>query len=229
VANDAQVRIRWVDSEEIEEKGAATLLADVDGVLVPGGFGDRGIEGKVEAVQWARESLVPYFGICLGMQCATIEFARNVCSLPGANSSEFDPATPHPVIDLMPEQRSQAQMGGTMRLGAYTCLLEPGSRARRAYEVAEVTERHRHRYEFNNAYRETFKKCGMRISGVHLQRELVEVIELPDHPWFVAVQFHPELRSRPNRPHPLFRDFIRASLAHQTEGSAENAVSARSS
>jgi CTP synthase len=212
VANDALVRVRWIDSEEVQEKGAAALLADVDGVLVPGGFGDRGIEGKVEAVQWARENRIPFFGICLGMQCATIEFARNVCGLAGANSSEFDPGTEHPVIDLLPEQRGQDQMGGTMRLGAYSCLLEPGSMARRAYGVAEVDERHRHRYEFNNDFRETFKKNGMRISGVHQERDLVEVIELPDHPWFVAVQYHPELRSRPNRPHPLFRAFIEAAL-----------------
>jgi CTP synthase len=212
VANDAIVRVRWIDSEEVQEKGAEALLADVDGVLVPGGFGDRGIEGKVEAVQWARENRVPFFGICLGMQCATIEYARNVCGLEGANSSEFEPDTPHAVIDLLPEQRDQDQMGGTMRLGAYSCLLEPGSMARRAYGVAEVAERHRHRYEFNNEFRETFKKNGMRISGIHQERDLVEVIELPDHPWFVAVQYHPELRSRPNRPHPLFRAFIEAAL-----------------
>jgi CTP synthase len=228
VANDAKVRIRWVDSEEIQEKGAEALLEEVDGVLIPGGFGDRGIEGKVAAARWARENSVPFFGICLGMQCATIEFARNVCGLADANSSEFDPNTSHPVIDLMAEQRGQSQMGGTMRLGAYSCLLEPGSKARRAYEVAEVAERHRHRYEFNNAYRETFKKFGMRISGLHLERDLVEVIELPDHPWYVAVQFHPELRSRPNRPHPLFRDFVRAALAGQTKNSPEKTVTAGS-
>jgi CTP synthase len=224
-ANEAKVRIRWVDSEELEAKGADALLEGVHGVLVPGGFGDRGIEGKVEAIRWAREAMVPFFGICLGMQCATIEFARNVCGLPGANSSEFDPATEHPVIDLLPEQRQQDRLGGTMRLGAYSCLLEPGSRARHAYGAAEVFERHRHRYEFNNVYREIFKKSGMRISGVHQSRDLVEVLELPDHPWFVAVQYHPELRSRPARPHPLFRAFIQAALARQA--SVENpAVSA---
>jgi CTP synthase len=224
-ANQAKVRIRWVDSEEIEAKGADALLEGVQGVLVPGGFGDRGIEGKVEAIRWAREAMVPFFGICLGMQCATIEFARNMCGLEKANSSEFDPSTPHPVIDLLPEQRDQDRMGGTMRLGAYSCLLEPGSRARQAYGAAEVFERHRHRYEFNNSYREIFKKSGMRISGVHQPRDLVEVLELPDHPWFVAVQYHPELRSRPARPHPLFRAFIQAALSGQT--SVENpAVSA---
>ncbi len=219
VANDATVRIRWVDSEEIEEKGAGELLSEVDGVLVPGGFGDRGIEGKVAAVRWARENGVPFFGICLGMQCAAIEFARNKCGLEGANSSEFDPDTPYPVLDLMEEQRGQKKMGGTMRLGAYDCLLEPGSVARAAYGTAEVRERHRHRYEFNNDYRETFKKCGMRFAGINPERDLVEAVELPEHPWFVAVQFHPELRSRPNRPHPLFRDFIRAALA-RAEGHA---------
>ena len=224
-ANAAKVRIRWVDSEEVEAKGADALLEGVHGVLVPGGFGDRGIEGKVEAIRWAREAMVPFFGICLGMQCATIEFARNVCGLEKANSSEFDPSTPHPVIDLLPEQRQQDLKGGTMRLGAYSCLLEPGSRARQAYGAAEVFERHRHRYEFNNSYREIFKKSGMRISGVHQARDLVEVLELPDHPWFLAVQYHPELRSRPARPHPLFRAFIQAALSRQT--SVENpAVSA---
>jgi len=224
-ANGAKVRIRWVDSEEVEGKGADALLEGVQGVLVPGGFGDRGIEGKVEAIRWAREAMVPFFGICLGMQCATIEFARNVCGLENANSSEFDPSTPHPVIDLLPEQRNEDKKGGTMRLGAYSCLLEPGSRARQAYAAAEVFERHRHRYEFNNGYREIFKKSGMRISGVHQPRDLVEVLELPDHPWFVAVQYHPELRSRPARPHPLFKAFIQAALSQQS--SVENpAVSA---
>ncbi len=223
-ANDVRVRIRWIDSEEIEQKGAESLLADVDGVLVPGGFGDRGIEGKVQAVEWARERRVPFFGICLGMQCATIEFARNVCALDEAHSSEFSPATAHPVIDLMAEQRDRTQMGGTMRLGAYDCLLEPGSVARKAYGTAEVQERHRHRYEFNNAYREIFKKNGMRIAGVNPERDLVEVIELPDHPWFVAVQYHPELKSRPNRPHPLFRDFIRAALAGSGRSASDSST-----
>jgi CTP synthase len=230
VANDSQVRIRWIDSEEIQEKGADTLLADVNGVLVPGGFGDRGIEGKVEAVRWARENKVPLFGICLGMQCATIEFARNVCGMEGANSSEFDPETRYPVIDLLPEQRDQDQMGGTMRLGAYSCLLESRSKAREAYGEAEIEERHRHRYEFNNDYRDTFKNNGMHITGIHEPRDLVEVIEFPDHPWFIAVQYHPELRSRPNRPHPLFREFIRAALLGRNKNHEENpAVTAGSS
>jgi len=226
VANDAQVRIRWVDSEEIEREGAEKMLDGVDGVLVPGGFGDRGIEGKVEAVRWAREGGVPYFGICLGLQCATIEFARNVCGLEGANSSEFDPETPHPVIDLLPEQRDQSQMGGTMRLGAYRCRLAEGSEARRIYGVDEIHERHRHRYEYNNAYRDVFAQHGMRFSGIHEERDLVEVIELADHPWFLAVQYHPELRSRPNRPHPLFRDFIRAALGDAAQPANPDTVAA---
>jgi len=226
VANDAQVRIRWVDSEEIEREGAEKMLDGVDGVLVPGGFGDRGIEGKVEAVRWAREGGVPYFGICLGLQCATIEFARNVCGLEGANSSEFDPETPHPVIDLLPEQRDQSQMGGTMRLGAYRCRLAEGSEARRIYGVDEIHERHRHRYEYNNAYRDVFAQHGMRFSGIHEERDLVEVIELADHPWFLAVQYHPELRSRPNRPHPLFRDFIRAALGDAAQPADPDTVGA---
>ncbi len=224
VANDARVRIRWIDSEEIQEKGAESLLSDVHGVLVPGGFGDRGIEGKVEAARWARENEVPYFGICLGMQCATIEFARNVCNLERANSSEFDPDTPHPVIDLLPEQRDQDQMGGTMRLGAYSCALEAGSLIREVYGESEVHERHRHRYEFNNEFRETFIRHGMRITGLHQPRDLVEVIEYPEHPWYVAVQYHPELRSRPNRPHPLFRAFILAALANKQNNQSENSA-----
>jgi CTP synthase len=215
-ANEAKVDIVWVDSEEVEQRGAEAMLGDAHAVLVPGGFGDRGIEGKVRAIQYAREQGVPFLGICLGMQCASIEYARNVCGLDGANSSEFAPDTPHPVIDLLPEQVNQDRLGGTMRLGAQDCLLEPGSAVRQAYGEAEVQERHRHRWEFNNEYRETFTKNGMRISGVNPQRDLVEVMELPEHPWFVAVQFHPELRSRPNRPHPLFRDFITAALKYAT-------------
>ncbi len=226
-ANEARVRIRWVDSEELSEKDPRQVLGEADGILVPGGFGDRGIEGKVAAARFARENGIPYFGICLGLQCASIEFARNVCDLEGANSSEFAPETPYPVIDLMADQKETDQLGGTMRLGAQDCLLEPGSVAREAYGVAEVAERHRHRWEFNNAFRETFKKNGMRISGVNPQRDLVEVIELPDHPWYVAVQFHPELRSRPNRPHPLFKDFIRAALAARSrDHSDDQALSA---
>jgi len=212
VANDARVSVRWVNSEEIEASGAESLLHGVDGVLVPGGFGDRGVEGKIEGARWARENDIPYFGICLGLQAATIEFARHVAGLDRANSSEFDAKTPHPVIDLMPDQRDQRRMGGTMRLGAFECKLAPDSLAAKAYGGDSVMERHRHRFEFNNAYRESFRSHGVFISGLNPERDLVEIWELPEHRWFVCVQFHPELRSRPNRPHPLFRDFIAAAL-----------------
>jgi CTP synthase len=212
VANDSKVVVRWVDSEEIETRGAEALLQEADGILVPGGFGDRGVEGKIAAARFARTRGVPYFGICLGLQAATVEFARAACGLEGANSSEFDPETPHPVIHLMPDQVEQTRMGGTMRLGAYLCALAPGSRAAAIYGSDQVAERHRHRYEVNNDYREALVQGGIRISGVNPERNLVEIWEIPEHPWFVCVQFHPELRSRPNRPHPLFREFIRAAL-----------------
>jgi CTP synthase len=208
----AKVEVRRVDSEQIEKNGAEAELAGVRGVLVPGGFGVRGVEGKVAAVQWARENRVPYWGICLGMQCAVIEIARNVIGLEGANSAEFDEATPHPVIALMDAQRNITKMGGTMRLGSYPCRLAEGSKARQAYGRAEVGERHRHRYEFNNDYREQFEKAGVLFSGLSPDGHLVEIIELEDHPWFVAGQFHPEFKSRPLEPHPLFRDFVAAAL-----------------
>ena len=214
VANKAQVNVRRVESEEVEKKGAQAVLVGVDGLLVPGGFGERGIEGKVEAIRWAREREVPFFGVCLGMQCATIEFARNVLKLERANSTEFDGKTPDPVIHLMEQQKKVTAMGGTMRLGAYPCELARGSKARRAYGVERTSERHRHRYEFNNAYRERFKKVGMRVSGLSPDGTLVEIIERTGHPWFIAVQFHPEFKSKPIKAHPLFRDFIKASLAH---------------
>jgi CTP synthase len=218
VANDARVHIRWVDSEEVERRGADPLLRDVDGVLVPGGFGDRGIEGKIQAVTWARENRTPYFGICLGLQVATIEFARNVCGIEGADSSEFDRGAKDPVIDLMPDQEGhEDRMGGSMRLGAYTCRLEDGTHAADAYGADEVQERHRHRWEFNNDYRDRLAQAGMRIAGVNPERDLVEIWEIPGHPWFVCVQFHPELRSRPNRPHPLFTSFVKAALDTSSE------------
>jgi CTP synthase len=213
VANRAKVIIRKVDSERIEKEDVAKVLAGVHGVLIPGGFGHRGIQGKNEAVQYAREGGIPFFGICLGMQCAVIEFARNVCGLERANSTEFDSSTPHPVIDIMPEQIG-VDLGGTMRLGAYPCQLAAGSKAKQAYEVGLASERHRHRYELNNAYRETLEHKGLWITGVWPHGNLAEIIELPDHPWFVGVQFHPEFKSRPTRAHPLFREFVRASLAH---------------
>ena len=213
IANRAKVIVRKVDSERIEQEDVANVLAGVHGVLIPGGFGHRGIQGKIEAVQYARERGIPYFGICLGMQCAVIEFARSVCGLERANSTEFDPGNPHPVIDIMPEQIG-VDLGGTMRLGAYPCQLAQGTRACQAYEAELISERHRHRYEFNNFFREALEAKGLRVSGVWPAGNLAEIIELPDHPWFVGVQFHPEFKSRPTRAHPLFREFVRASLAH---------------
>ncbi len=206
------VEVMWVDAEAIERKGAEPLLKMADGILVPGGFGNRGIEGKIEAIRFARESKTPFLGICLGMQCAAIEFGRNVAGLADANSSEFDPKTPHPVIDLIPSQKYLDEKGGTMRLGAYPCELTKDSLAYRAYRTDRVAERHRHRYEFNNKYLDTFKKAGMTVSGLYPKEQLVEIIELADHPWFLATQFHPEFRSRPTAPHPVFRDFIKAAL-----------------
>jgi CTP synthase len=213
IANRAKVIVRKVDSERIEKEDVANVLAGVHGVLIPGGFGHRGIQGKIEAVQYARERGIPYFGICLGMQCAVIEFARSVCGLERANSTEFDRGTPHPVIDIMPEQIG-VDLGGTMRLGAYPCQLAQGTRACQAYEAELISERHRHRYEFNNFFREALEAKGLRVSGVWPEGNLAEIIELPDHPWFVGVQFHPEFKSRPTRAHPLFREFVRTSLAH---------------
>jgi len=211
-ANRARVNLRWVESTDVEARGAATLLADVDGILVPGGFGERGIEGKIASVRYAREKSVPYFGICLGMQVATIEFARDVVGWADANSSEFEAASEHKVIDLLADQTTVTEKGGTMRLGAYRCALKEGSLAARAYGASEVNERHRHRYEWNNRYTQALTSRGLVVSGKCVGRELVEIVELPDHPWFLAVQFHPELRSRPHDPHPLFRDFVRAAL-----------------
>jgi CTP synthase len=222
VANDCRVHLQWIDSEEVEVHGPADYLSEADGVLVPGGFGYRGIEGKIDAVRYAREKKIPYFGICLGMQCAVIEFARNVCGL-SANSSEFDLNTQAPVIYLMEkwydfrkgriEERTEAsQKGGTMRLGAYPCVIEPGTLAAAAYGEKEIAERHRHRYEFNNAYRGGVTRMGMRISGASPDGELVEIVEIADHPWFLGCQFHPEFKSRPTEPHPLFSAFIGAAL-----------------
>ena len=226
IANDCRVNIRMVESEDLEKQGAEAALGGVSGLLVPGGFGYRGIEGKVQAIQWARESRVPFFGICLGMQCAVIDFARNVCGYEGANSSEFDAKTAYPVIDLMEMQKRIDGLGGTMRLGCYPCELIPGTRAQAAYGGSSVEERHRHRYEFNNAYREQMRLRGMVFAGVSPDGALVEIVEIADHPWFVAVQFHPEFQSKPNRPHPLFRDFIAHALAQQPAATAEAATTA---
>jgi len=215
IANDARVEVTWVDAEHIERDGAAPHLKAMHGVLVPGGFGDRGIEGKIAAVRYAREHGVPFFGICLGMQCAVIEFARHMCDLAGANSSEFDPAAPHRVIDLLPEQRTVEAKGGTMRLGLYPIVLAEGSLVSRLYGEGIIRERHRHRYEVNNDYLQALEKSGLRVSGVWAEKEVVEIIEIPDHPYFVAGQFHPEFRSRPWEPHPLFAGFVAAALAQQ--------------
>ena len=209
--HDVEVDIRWVSSERLD-KGNTSLLRGVAGIVVPGGFGHRGIEGKIAASRYARHSRIPYLGLCLGLQCAVIDFAREVLDTPDANSTEFAAFTSAPVIDLMPEQRDVANLGGTMRRGLYPCRLLPGSVAQRAYAEQVVYERHRHRFEFNNEYREVLQEAGLTFSGVSPNGRLVEIIELADHPWFVASQFHPELRSRPQRPHPLFRDFIGAAI-----------------
>ena len=215
IANNAEVQIDWVNSENLNETNIDSILSKADGILVPGGFGDRGIEGKILAVKYAREKKVPYFGICLGMQMAVIEFARNVVGMKGAHSSEFNEDTKFPVIDLMPDQRDIDEKGGTMRLGLYPCKLKENSRSYEIYNEGLIYERHRHRYEFNNEYREQLTSKGLIISGVSPSEKLVEIVELADHPWYVGVQFHPEFKSRPNRPHPLFRDFIGASLKNQ--------------
>jgi CTP synthase len=212
--HDVDIRVKWINSEALENMGEryTEALEDVAGIVVPGGFGHRGIEGKIKAASFARRMRIPYLGLCLGMQVAVIEFARNVLDLAEANSTEFDPQTPYPVIDLMNTQRHLADKGGTMRLGNWVCCLTPGSKANQAYGEAIVFERHRHRYEFNNEFRKRMEAHGIVISGRSADNTLVEVIEMVDHPWFVASQFHPEFKSRPTRPHPLFRDFIGTSL-----------------
>ncbi|SMC57592.1 CTP synthase [Papillibacter cinnamivorans] len=215
IENDVRVEISWIDSEEVSDENAEEYLGKCDGILVPGGFGDRGIEGKISAARYAREHKIPFFGICLGMQMAVVEFARHVAGFSDAHSSEFNEHTLHPVIYLMPEQRGITEKGGTMRLGSYPCDLETDSRAYEAYQTPQIQERHRHRYEFNNDYREQLTAKGLKIAGLSPSRHLVEIVELADHPWFVGVQFHPEFKSRPNRAHPLFREFIRAAKEHR--------------
>ncbi len=216
INHDTQIKIKWINSEQIEKDGVEQVIGSVDGILVPGGFGDRGIEGKVAAVRQAREKKIPYLGICLGMQCAVIEFARNVCGFTGANSSEFDEKTFYPVIDMLPEQKEIDGLGGTMRLGLDPVTLKnKDSLAFQAYQEELIFERHRHRYEFNNQFLNTLKEKGLLISGLLPDRNLVEIVELPGHPWFVATQFHPEFKSRPNRPQPLFRDFVGAALQYR--------------
>lgn len=218
VANEAELDIHWVNAEEIEadDTDMAKVMAGVDGILVPGGFGNRGIEGKIKAIQYAREHKIPFFGICLGMQCAVIEFARHVCGMADANSSEFNPNSTHPVIDLMPEQLDVEDLGGTMRLGLYPCMVYPDTLTSKAYNAELIYERHRHRYEFNNAFREEIVGKGLVLGGTLPNGRLVEIVELPEseHPWFLGAQFHPEFKSRPTNPHPLFREFVGAAVKH---------------
>ncbi len=211
---NTEVKIRWVDSEKVDDDNVHEHLRGVQGILVPGGFGDRGIEGKISAIRYAREQRIPFFGICLGMQLAVIEYARNVAGMTGAHSSEINPSTPWPVIDLLPEQKEVNRLGGTMRLGLYPCKLVPGTLARKCYDSDLVYERHRHRYEFNNEYRDQLEAAGLVFSGTSPDGRLVEIIELRDHPWFLAVQFHPEFVSRPDRPQRLFKAFVQAAKKH---------------
>jgi CTP synthase len=215
LSQNLKLRVTWLEAEGLESEDYVSQLKDFDGILVPGGFGKRGIEGMLNAIRYARESGTPYFGICLGMQTATIEFARNVCKLHDANSSEFDPATPHRVIYKLRELTGVEEMGGTMRLGAWTCLLEPGSKAAEAYGRTEISERHRHRYEFNREYEPLLTGAGLRITGSTPDATYVEIVELPNHPFFLGCQFHPEFKSKPLEPHPLFRSFVTASYANR--------------
>jgi CTP synthase len=220
--NDCRVELEYIDSERIEQEGPEALLSGLDAVLVPGGFGDRGTEGKIAAIGYARTNRIPFFGICLGMQLAVVEFARNVAELAGANSTEFDKEAPHAVIDLMPDQRGVRNKGATMRLGAYPCMLTAGSLAAEAYGATEISERHRHRYEFANDFRDTLSEAGLVLSGTSPDKRLVEMVELREHPFFVGCQFHPEFKSRPTSPHPLFAGFVRAALERQaTRAKAE--------
>ena len=223
IATRSKVDIHWIDSETLEAPDCDlnAVLGDMDGILVPGGFGSRGIEGKIKAVHFARTNGVPYLGICLGMQVAIIEFARNVLGFADANSAEIDPATTHPVIDILPEQKDVQEMGGTMRLGQYPCALNPESKSFQLYQSSMIYERHRHRYEVNNDYRDDLAKNGMLLAGTSPDNHIVEMVELPDHPWFVAAQFHPEFKSRPNKPHPLFRGFVTAAAERHAKKEKE--------
>jgi CTP synthase len=212
IANDTRLEIKRIDSEEVTDKNVQGLLNGVDGILIPGGFGVRGIEGKIRAVQFARENNIPFFGICLGMQIAVIEFARHVCGMKDANSTEFNKHTKHPVISLLDEQRKVVDMGGTMRLGAYPCKLNAKTNSAAAYGRKEISERHRHRYEFNDKYRAQLVKKGLVIAGTYTKGKLVEIVEVKKHPWFTACQFHPEFKSKPDKAHPLFAHFVKAAL-----------------
>lgn len=215
VANSTDVTIKWVDSETVTAENAAEILSELDGILVPGGFGDRGIEGKIQAIRYARENKIPFLGLCLGMQLSIVEFARDVIGYSDAHSVELKPDTTHPVIHLMPDQEGIDDIGGTLRLGSYPCVLDKNSKAYELYQEETIHERHRHRYEVNNDYRKVLTENGMVLSGMSPDGRIVEMVELKDHPWFVATQAHPELKSRPNRPHPLFKGFVAASLAHE--------------
>lgn len=215
LSNRTSVEIKYVDSDEVENSGASKLLDEVDAVLVPGGFGERGIEGKISAVRYARENKIPFFGICYGMQMAVVEFARNVCEIPDANTRESGPQIKQPVIDLMESQKDIESLGGTMRLGAYPCVLEQGTMAEKIYRSTEISERHRHRFEVNNDYRDILESHGMVLCGLSPDKSLVEMVELKDHPWFVGCQFHPEFKSKPSKPHPLFSSFIKAALENK--------------
>jgi CTP synthase len=216
LSNDCRVELEYLDSEQVEHQGPEAILGGLDAVLVPGGFGDRGTEGKIAAIGYARTNKIPFFGICLGMQLAVVEFARHVAGLAGANSVECDKDAPHLVIDLMPDQRGIRNKGATMRLGAYPCVLSPGSLAADAYGANEINERHRHRYEFANDYRSALVEAGLVLSGMSPDKRLVEMVELRDHPFFIGCQFHPEFKSRPAAPHPLFARFVRAAVERQT-------------
>jgi CTP synthase len=216
IANDCTVRIHRIDSETLDrDESVNKQLSGLDGILVPGGFGSRGIEGKIRAAKFARENGIPYFGLCLGMQIATIEFARDVAGMERANSTEFDPKTPFPVIDIMEDQKKIEDKGATMRLGSYGCELIPGTLSAGAYDTPSIRERHRHRFEFNNKYLDRLTAAGLRIAGKNPERDLVEIVEIPNHPWFVGVQFHPEFQSKPRKAHPLFREFVKAAIVRK--------------
>ena len=217
IANSCKVNLQYIDSEEVEKKGPQAILKGVDGILIPGGFGGRGVEGKITSIKYARENKIPFFGICLGMQVAIIEIARDLCGMKHANSSEFDPESPNPVVHIMEAQRSVNAKGGTMRLGAYPCAVKKGTKAYAVYGMAEISERHRHRFEVNNMFRPELEKAGVEFSGLSPDGSLVEIMELKGHPWFVACQFHPEFKSRPMEPHPLFKGFIKAVISHKLQ------------
>jgi CTP synthase len=219
--NSVRVDLVWISSEDVKHGGASKFLSDVDGLLIPGGFGERGVEGKIESIRFVRENGIPFLGICLGMHCAVIEYARNVCGLEDAHSYEFYGDLKHPVIHLMADQENITDLGGTMRLGAYKAIVDPSSKTYEAYGMTEISDRHRHRYEFNNAYRDLFSDSGMKLVATSPDGKLIEIIEVADHPWFVSVQFHPELKSRPTKAHPLFREFVAAAVRYKKKRQQE--------